>query len=167
MLALVMVWAYFNFSQFLIIWSGNLPEETGWYMTRMKGGWGAIGVILIFSISRFRFSFCFSAISSEMPNVWRWLAIFILILRLVDMFYLIGPSPRITRTAIDRTFHVSWLDFVAPIAVGGIWLWWFFRRASKTAAGSGQGPVSGKCDRARKRALTILEFEFEFELIRT
>ncbi|MEO7658127.1 MAG: hypothetical protein ABIV48_00805, partial [Pyrinomonadaceae bacterium] len=47
MLALVMVWAYFNFSQFLIIWSGNLPEETGWFLTRMKGGWGYIGVALI------------------------------------------------------------------------------------------------------------------------
>ena len=47
MLALTMVWAYFNFSQFLIIWSGNIPEETGWFLTRMKGGWGYMGVALI------------------------------------------------------------------------------------------------------------------------
>ena len=60
MLALVMVWAYFNFSQFLIIWSGNIPEETGWFLDRMKGGWGWIGVLLIF----FHFAFPFSGPAS-------------------------------------------------------------------------------------------------------
>ena len=60
MLALVMVWAYFNFSQFLIIWSGNIPEETGWYIDRMKGGWGYIGVALILFHLPFR-SCCCSA----------------------------------------------------------------------------------------------------------
>ena len=44
MLALVMVWAYFNFSQYLIIWSGNIPEETVWFLARTTGGWGYIGV---------------------------------------------------------------------------------------------------------------------------
>ncbi len=47
MLALVMVWAYFNFSQFLIIWSGNIPEETGWYIDRMQLGWGVVGMVLV------------------------------------------------------------------------------------------------------------------------
>ena len=55
MLALVMVWAYFNFSQFLIIWAGNLPEETGWWIVRMRGGWGWIGAGLIL----FHFAFPF------------------------------------------------------------------------------------------------------------
>ena len=40
MLAFVMLWAYFSFSQFLIIWSGNLPEEIPWYLERLHGGWG-------------------------------------------------------------------------------------------------------------------------------
>ena len=40
MLAFVMLWAYLTFSQFLIIWSGNLPEEIPWYLERMRGGWG-------------------------------------------------------------------------------------------------------------------------------
>ena len=59
MLALTMVWAYFNFSQFLIIWAGNMPEETTWYLTRMKGGWGYVGVILI--VFHFAFPFLVSA----------------------------------------------------------------------------------------------------------
>ena len=124
MLALVMVWAYFNFSQFLIIWSGNLPEETRWYLTRMEGTWGAIGIILIF----LHFAFPFLVLlNRDVKRNAKWLAItacFILLLRLVDMFYLIGPSPRVSGHA--EGFHISWMDFVAPLAVGGIWLWYFF-----------------------------------------
>jgi hypothetical protein len=126
MLALVMVWAYFNFSQFLIIWAGNLPEETGWFLTRMKGGWGYIGVILIV----FHFAFPFLVLlQQDFKRRAKWLAtlaLFILVMRLVDMFYLIGPSGRVTAGAVQGGFVVSWMDLVAPVAVGGIWLWWFF-----------------------------------------
>ena len=126
MLALVMVWAYFNFSQFLIIWSGNLPEETGWLLTRMKGGWGYIGVALIV----FHFAFPFLVLlQQDFKRKAKWLAtlaVFILIMRLVDMFYLIGPSTRVTGGMTPGVFYVSWMDVVAPVAVGGIWLWWFF-----------------------------------------
>ena len=47
LLALVMVWAYFSFSQFLIIWAGNLPEEIPWYLTRLNGGWQFVGLLLV------------------------------------------------------------------------------------------------------------------------
>ena len=122
MLALVMVWAYFNFSQFLIIWSGNIPEETGWWLARMKNGWGWVGAALIL----FHFAFPFVVLlQQDFKRRARWisgLAIFILVMRIVDMLYLIGPSNRIT----GGQQGVSWLDLVGVIAVGGIWLWWFF-----------------------------------------
>jgi hypothetical protein len=47
MLAFVMLWAYFSFSQYLIIWSGNLPAEIGWYLHRLQTGWRAVGLALI------------------------------------------------------------------------------------------------------------------------
>lgn len=126
MLALTMVWAYFNFSQFLIIWSGNLPEETTWYLTRMKGGWGYMGVMLIV----FHFAFPFLVLlQQDFKRKARWLAslaMFILVMRVIDMFYQIGPTPRITEGIASGAFHIDWLDIVAPIAIGGIWLWWFF-----------------------------------------
>jgi len=126
MLAFVMVWAYFNFSQFLIIWSGNIPEETGFYLLRMQGGWGFMGVALI----AFHFAFPFLILlQQDFKRRARWiatLAIFLLIMRVIDMFYIIGPSHRVTTGAVQTAFYVSWMDFVAPIAVGGIWLWWFF-----------------------------------------
>jgi len=132
MLALVMVWAYFNFSQFLIIWSGNIPEETVWFLVRMKGVWGVVGVLLIF----FHFAFPFLVLlHQDFKRKARWLAtlaIFILVMRVVDMLYLIGPAPRISDpAAIHGTFIVHWLDVVGPIGVGGIWLWAFFNQLMK------------------------------------
>ena len=127
MLALVMIWTYFNFVHFLIIWSANIPEETEWFLVRMKGGWGWMGVILIL----FHFGFPFLVLlQQDFKRRAKWLAsiaVFILVLRIVDMFYLIGPNPRINIGGAEQgAFIVSWLDFIGPIAVGGIWLWWFF-----------------------------------------
>jgi hypothetical protein len=130
MLALVMVWAYFNFSQLLIIWSGNLPEETPWYLKRMSGAWGVIGVVLIL----FHFAFPFLVLlSRDVKRNAKWLslmAIFILMMRLVDLFYLIAPSPYVGKSG-DVNFHLSVLDFLAPVAVGGLWLWWFLGELRK------------------------------------
>ena len=126
MLALVMVWAYFNFSQYLIIYSGNIPEETVWFIKRSTGGWGwmAWGLIL------FHFAVPFLILLQQglkrRPVRLATVAIFILFMRLVDMFFLIGPSPRIdAHGGPQGLFIVSWMDFVAPIAVGGIWVWYF------------------------------------------
>ena len=131
MLAFTMVWAYFNFSQYLIIWSGNIPEETKWYIPRVQGAWGAIAVLLII----FHFAFPFLVLlSRDIKRSSKWLSLlaaFILVMRLIDMYYLIGPSPTIESHGHEVPFHLSWMDFVAPIAVGGIWLWWFFGELMK------------------------------------
>lgn len=133
MLALVMVWAYFNFSQFLIIWSGNLPEETRWYLTRMEGTWGVIGILLIV----FHFAFPYLVLlNRDLKRNAKWLAVvavFVLVMRLVDMFYLIGPSPQIGMDgkSADFAHSFSWMYLIAPIGVGGIWLWAFFGELMK------------------------------------
>jgi hypothetical protein len=125
LLALTMVWAYFNFSQYLIIYSGNIPEETTWFITRSHGGWGVIGILLIV----FHFAFPFLILlNQEFKKRARWIAtlgVFILFMRLLDMFWNIAPTPRITEGIVDGSFYVSWMDIVAPVAIGGIWLWWF------------------------------------------
>jgi hypothetical protein len=126
MLALVMVWAYFNFSQYLIIWSGNIPEETVWYIKRTTGGWGYIAWALV--LFHFAVPFLILLQQDLKRKPWRLaaVAIFILFMRLLDMFFLIGPSPRIEAHGADpAAFIISWMDIVAPIAVGGIWLWYF------------------------------------------
>lgn len=126
MLALVMIWAYFNYSQYLIIWSGNIPEETVWFVSRTAGGWGWMGAILLL----FHFAFPFLVLlQQDFKRRAKWLAgiaLFVLFMRLVDMFWHIGPSPWVTGDIPAGAFHIDWLDFAAPIAIGGLWLWWFF-----------------------------------------
>ncbi len=126
MLAFTMLWAYLNFSQYLIIWSGNIAEETKWYVPRIQGVWGFIGLALI--ILHFAFPFMV-LLSRDIKRNAKWLAslaVFILVMRVVDAYYLIGPSPMIESHAQEVGFHLNWMDFVAPVAMGGIWLWWFF-----------------------------------------
>lgn len=130
MLALVMVWAYFNFSQFLIIWSGNIPEETPWYLKRMEGIWGAVGIVLIV----FHFAVPFLILlSRDIKRNAKYLAligVFILLMRLLDIFYHIAPSPNATEGGADM--DMFWILYiVGPIAVGGIWIWSFFGELQK------------------------------------
>lgn len=130
MLALVMVWAYFNFSQFLIIWSGNIPEETGWYINRMKGAWGVLGLLLILFHFAFPFLILLQQDFKRKAKLLAGMGVFILVMRLLDMFYLIAPSPMIEHAGHEAS-HFSWLYFVGPVAVGGLWLAYFFYELQK------------------------------------
>lgn len=134
MLALVMVWAYFNFSQFLIIYSGNLPEETVWYLARTRGGWQIIGIALILFHFGLPFLILLSREIKRQPKRLAWVAAFILLMRVVDMFYIIAPTPMIgshVEAGHAADFRFSILDIVAIVAVGGIWLWYFFGELMK------------------------------------
>jgi hypothetical protein len=125
MLALVMVWAYFNFSQYLIIYSGNLPEETVWFIKRSTGGWGWMAWALILFHFAAPFLILLQQDLKRKPRRLAMVAIFILLMRFVDMYFLIGPSPRLGQHDPHVAFTISWMDFVAPIAIGGIWVWFF------------------------------------------
>ncbi len=120
MLAFIMVWAYFSFSQWLIIWAGNLPEEITWYVRRLNGGWGYIGLFLVL----FHFAVPFVRLLSRpfKRDVTRlvWLAAWLLLMRYLDLFWVIEPN-------FSTTLHVTWLDIVVPVSMGGIWLGYFFR----------------------------------------
>src|SRR6202051_3293827 len=124
MLTFVMVWAYFSFSQWLIIWAGNLPEEITWYMRRLYGGWGFVGLQLVV----FQFCVPFVLLISRpfKRDVTRlvWLAVWLLLMRYVDLFWTIEPN-------FSVTLKVTWLDVVVPIAMGGLWLAYFFRNLSR------------------------------------
>jgi len=115
MLAFVMLWAYFAFSQFLIVWSGNLPEEIQWYLPRLRGGWGVIAVSVVFFHFAFPFMLLLSASLKRNARKLVMLAGLILVMRLIDLFWMIAPD--LTHGA----FHISWMDVVAPIALGGLW----------------------------------------------
>jgi len=115
-LTLVMLWTYFAFSQYLLIWSGNLPEETTWYVARKQGGWGAIALAVV--IFQFAFPFLMLLSRATKKNAQRlaMLAALILVMRIIDVIWLIEP------TYSRGDFVFNWMDYVAPIAIGGLWL---------------------------------------------
>lgn len=132
MLAMVMVWAYFNFSQYLIIFSGNIPEETVWFIKRSTGGWGWMAWGLI--IFHFAVPFLILLQQDLKRKPWKlaMVGVFILFMRIVDSFWYIGPSPRIDAHAMPpEAFIVSWMDFVAPIGMGGFFVWYFLGQLMK------------------------------------
>lgn len=116
MLALVMLWAYFAYSQFLIIWSGNLPEEIVWYLPRTHGGWGAVAVAVVVLHFAFPFAFLLSRSLKRNPHRLVSVAGLILIMRVIDLIWVIAPD------FSGAKFQISWMDIAAPLGVGGIWV---------------------------------------------
>jgi hypothetical protein len=116
MLAFVMLWAYFSFSQFLIIWSANLPEEIPWYLRRMAGGWQWVGLAIIFLHFALPFVLLLSRDLKRHGNTLMAVAGMIIVMRVVDIFWQIGPLHG------HDQMTVHWLDAAAPIALGGIWV---------------------------------------------
>jgi hypothetical protein len=121
MLAFTMLWAYMSFAQFLIIWAENLPDEIPWYVRRFSGGWGYIA----FCIAIFQFCVPFFLLLMRFikknPNLLRVVAMWMVVMRLLDVFWIVVPAFR------QRGLEVYWTDIVAPIGLGGIWLAFFIR----------------------------------------
>lgn len=115
-----MLWAYFDFSQLLIIWSGNLPEEITFYRTRLSGGWGVVAVTVLV----FEFAVPFLLLLSEdvkrNPRVISKIALWMIFMRLVDMFWT-------TRPELSARVWPTWLDIVVPVALIGLWVGFFAR----------------------------------------
>jgi hypothetical protein len=131
MLTFTMVWAYFSFSQWLIIWAGNLPEEITWYLDRIHGGWQTVALSLVF----LQFSLPFLLLlSRELKRDARKLvpvALLVLVMRYVDIYWIIAPNPfpGTTGDAHHLTYH--WTYLVAPVALISIWLGSFFWQLGK------------------------------------
>ena len=123
MLTFIMVWAYFSFSQWLIIWAGNLPEEITWYMRRLGGGWAYVGLFIVISHFAVPFAILLSRPFKRDVTKLVWLACWMLFMRYVDLFWHIEPS-------FSTTFTITWADIVIPFAMGGLWLAYFCRNLS-------------------------------------
>jgi hypothetical protein len=116
--AFVMLWAYFDFSQLLIIWSGNQPEEITFYRARLYGGWGTVAVIVL--VFHFFVPF-FLLLSSDLKRNARLLpkvAIWMIFMRLVDLFWM-------TRPEFTARAWPTWIDVVVPLGLIGLWVGFF------------------------------------------
>ena len=124
MFAFVMLWAYFSFSQWLIIWAGDLPEENSWYLSRIKGGWGWIALAVILFHFVLPFSLLLSRQIKRRAKVMMGVAIGMLFMRLVDLFWIVTPAFG-GHGSHSAPVHIHWMDLAAPIGIGGLWLAFF------------------------------------------
>jgi len=122
LLAFVMLWAYVGFSQYLIIWSGNLPEEVPWYLARLRGGWGWVAAALIVFHFVVPFLLLLSRHNKRRVGILATLAGAMLVVRLVDLMWIVIPAFH------PEQIRLHWMDLAAPVGVGGIWV----RRLSGT-----------------------------------
>ncbi|HEY6147542.1 MAG TPA: hypothetical protein VIZ69_07575, partial [Thermoanaerobaculia bacterium] len=126
MLAFVMFWAYVSFSQYLIIWSGNLPEEIPWYLRRLNGGWGWIGIALVLFHFLLPFLLLLPASANRNARVLIGVAGLVLLMRVADLFWYVRPA-----TSPVPRLSLHWMDLAAPIGVLGIWLFVFLGQLSR------------------------------------
>jgi len=119
MLAFVMLWAYLSFSQFLIIWAGNLPEEIPYYLDRMHGGWQYLSLALIFGHFILPFCLLLSQDLKKRPKLLARIAWFIIAIRLYDLIWLVAP------TFNQGGFPISLANVGVPLALGGLWVFLF------------------------------------------
>ena len=120
MFAFMVLWAYLSFSQFLIIWAGNLPREIPWYVSRLRGGWGWVALTLV----GFHFAvpfvlLLFRGTKRRADRLFR-VCLLMIVIRLVDVYWITEPA------FFGQHLHIHWMDFVTPFAVGGVWLAVFF-----------------------------------------
>lgn len=126
MLAFLMLWAYFSFSQLLIIWAGNLPMEIRFYTRRLYQGWEYVGLALVIFHFAIPFMLLLSRPFKRNPYMLVRLAAWLLFMRFLDLFWYIEPA--FHQKAV---FHWAYLmDLLVPIAMGGLWLAYFFHNLS-------------------------------------
>jgi hypothetical protein len=110
-----MLWAYFAFSQLLIIWSGNQPEEISFYRSRLYGEWGVVAVIVLVFSFGLPFLILLSRAVKRSPRLISAVAIWMLVFRLVDLYWM-------TRPEFTASAWPNWRDIVVPVALIGLWV---------------------------------------------
>jgi hypothetical protein len=134
-LTFVMMWAYFQFSQYLLVYAANLKDEIPYVLTRIGGGWQYLALFLL--LFQFVVPFCLllSRPLKRRPEQIVKLAVWLLIVRVIDTFMYVTPEFSKEAAGVNRwfvtgehasVFFVNWLDIVTPIAIGGIWFWMFY-----------------------------------------
>ncbi len=130
LLTFTMLWAYVNFSQFLIIWSGNLSQETPFYLRRLGGGWEPIAVALVLFHFAVPFALLLSRPLKRSGRTLATVAALMLVMRLVDQFWLLGPDLA-GGGGLAVPLRVHWMDVAATIGLGGLWLVLFVKQARR------------------------------------
>jgi len=151
LLAFTMLWGYVNFSQFLITWSGNISEETPFYVRRLHGAWESVAVLLLVFHFALPFALLLSRPLKRNARALAGVAALMLVMQAVDLFWLIGPDLA-THGEGEAPFRIHWMDLAALAGLGGLWLALFARQALGAPLLPAGEPQLGHLGEARAEA---------------
>jgi hypothetical protein len=123
LLMFVMTWAYLAFTQYLITWAEDLPNEIAWYLPRVDTSWHAVALLLVAIHFALPFLVLLSRRAKRVPRALGALAALLVFAHLVDSFWLVVPAHR------PAGFTLAWTDVAAIAALGGLFAAAFLRIA--------------------------------------
>ncbi len=129
MFAFVILWTYLSASQLIIIWPANLPQELVWYLDRVHGFWKWFALVISLSMFAIPFLALLSQARKRDPNRLIKVAIWLLVARIIDVFWIVAPTFR--NASFSSPMHTSpgfaiyWTDFAAFFGLGGVWVYVF------------------------------------------
>ena len=125
--AFVNFWGYIAFSQYMLIWYADLPEETFWFMQKWEGSWAIFSIGLIIIQFLVPYIALVSQPSKMNPKTLKFISVWLLFAHLFDLFWLVMPEME----QMSGGYYFSWIDLVFPIAVVGLIILVFNMKAKK------------------------------------
>jgi hypothetical protein len=119
-------WAYIAFSQFMLIWYANIPEETIFFRHRWEGSWKVVSMLLLFGHFVVPFLTLMSRHAKRSPLVLAAASVLLLVMHYVDLYWLVMP------TLDAHGAHVSWIDLAGLLGPLGVGVWILAQQAAKS-----------------------------------
>ncbi len=118
----IIFWAYMAFSQYFLIWYANIPEENYWYLYRWDSSWEYVSLVVIFGHFVIPFVGLITRAAKRNITFLAFMAVWILLMRWVDLYWLVMPTHH------QQGVHFSWMDVTTLLGIGGLFVWFFWKR---------------------------------------
>ena len=119
MLAFVMFFAYTQFSEYLLMWYGNIAEETPHYLVRQHGAWGVIAALMIVLHFFLPFFLLLMRQIKDRASTIGAVTVLIMVMRYLAIYWMVEPSWS------GEHFTYSWMALASLVGIGGVWMWAF------------------------------------------
>jgi hypothetical protein len=130
----LMLWAYFAFSQYLIVWSANLTDEISYYITRTRTSWAWLGVALIVFLFLIPMLLLLNRNLKRNVYMLSTVAAIVLVMTYFDELWIVLPG------YYRLGFRIQWMDVTTPFGLGAVWLWAYLRELPKRPLVAASGP---------------------------
>jgi len=124
MFAFTIFWGYMAFSQYFLIWYGNIPEETVWFLHRWENSWKTVSLVIVFGHFVIPFFLLFPQVTKRRPGMLLFISLWLLLMHWLDLYWLVLP------TLHPHGVHFSWLDPATMLGTGGLFIWYLGRRTA-------------------------------------